>query len=156
MRLVPSNIGVAARMTTRSGSVPVTLLTNALRARFPCEIRDHRVGPFSPSVDDPVSDVRLMAEEVPVAFSYESASYAVMMATPADLTDFAVGFSLNEGTVSAAGDIESLDIIETDGTLLRGWLSGLPAAAFWERRRYLAGPRLSSLLLIDESFPQNS
>jgi hypothetical protein len=49
-----------------------------------------------------------------------------------------------------------LDIIETDGTLLRGWLSGLPAAAFWERRRYLAGPRLSSLLLIDESFPQNS
>ena len=45
---------------------------------------------------------------------------------------------------------------ETDGTLLRGWLSGLPAAAFWERRRYLAGPRLSSLLLIDESFPQNS
>jgi hypothetical protein len=49
-----------------------------------------------------------------------------------------------------------LDIIETDGTLLSGWLSGLPAAAFWERRRYLAGPRLSSLLLIDESFPQNS
>lgn len=155
MRLVRSNIGVAARMTTRSGSVPVTLLTNALRARFPCEIRDHRMGPFSPSVGDPVSDVRLMAEEVPVAFSYESASYAVMMATPADLTDFAVGFSLNEGTVSAAGDIESLDIIETDGTLLRGWLSGLPAAAFWEQWRYLAG-RLSSLLLIDESFPQNS
>ena len=143
-------------MTTRSGSVPVTLLTNALRARFPCEIRDHRVGPFSPSVDDPVSDVRLIAEEVPVAFSYESASYPVMIATPADLTDFAVGFSLNEGTVSAAGDIESLDIIETDGTLLRGWLSGLPAAAFWERRRYLAGRRLSSVLLIDESFPQNS
>jgi formate dehydrogenase assembly factor FdhD len=66
-------------------------------------------GAFSPSVDDPVKDVRLIAEEVPVAFSYESASYAVMMATPADLTDFAVGFSLNEGTVSAAGDIESLD-----------------------------------------------
>jgi FdhD protein len=41
------------------------------------------------------------------------------MATPADLTDFAVGFSLNEAIVSAAGDIESLDIIDTDGTLLR-------------------------------------
>ena len=47
MRLVPSNIGVAGRMTMRSGSVPVTLLTNALRARFPCEIRDRgRVQPF--------------------------------------------------------------------------------------------------------------
>jgi hypothetical protein len=150
MRLVPSNIGVAGRMATRSGSVPVTLLTNALCARFPCESRSSR-GAFSPSVDDPVSDVRVMAEEVPVAFSYESASYAVMMATPADLTDFAVGFSVNEGIVSAA----PLDIIETDGTLLRRWLSGPPAAAFWERRRYLAGPRLSGLLLIDESFPQN-
>ena len=65
-----------------------------------------------------------------------------MMATPADLTDFAVGF--NEGIVSAARDIESLDVIKTDdSTLLRRWLSGPPAGAFWERRSYLAGPRLS-------------
>ena len=42
------------------------------------------------------------------------------MAIPADLTDFAVGFSLNEGIVSAARDIESLDIIETDGTCYAG------------------------------------
>jgi FdhD/NarQ family len=83
-------------------------------------------GAFSPSggPEEPVSDVRLIAEEVPVAFSYESASYAVMIAYPRDLTDFAVGFSLNEGIVSPARDIESLDIIETDGTLLRRWLSG--------------------------------
>jgi FdhD protein len=79
-----------------------------------------------------------------------------MMAIPADLTDFAVGFSLNEGIVSAARDIESLDIIKTDdGTLLRRWLSGPPAAAFWERRRYLAGPRPSGLLLIALTNPSS-
>ena len=79
-----------------------------------------------------------------------------MMAIPVNLTDFAVGFSPNEGIVSAARDIESLDVIKTDdSTLLRRWLSGPPAAAFWERRRYLAGPRPSDLLLIDKSFPRN-
>jgi hypothetical protein len=63
-------------MTTRSGSVPVTLLTNALRARFPCEIRDHRVARSALLLapEDPVSDVRLIPVEVPVAFSYESAA----------------------------------------------------------------------------------
>ena len=76
MRLIPSHIGVAGRMTTHSGSVPVTLLTNALRARFPCEIRDHRVGRSALLLapEDPVSDVRLIPEEVPVALSYESVS----------------------------------------------------------------------------------
>jgi FdhD protein len=87
------------------------------------------------------SETRLVPEETPVAFAYEGASYAVMMATPADLPDFALGFSLNEGVIHAPSDIEALDIVPgDDGILLRMTLSGAPASSFWERRRYLAGP----------------
>ena len=65
-------------------------------------------------------ETRLVPEETPVAFAYEGASYAVMMATPADLADFALGFSLNEGVIRAPDDIEALDIVPgDDGILLR-------------------------------------
>src|SRR6185437_7770426 len=84
---------------------------------------------------------RAVPEETPVAFAYEGASYAVMMATPADLEDFAVGFSLNEEVVRSPSEIEEINILPTeDGILLRMALSDRPADAFWERRRYLAGP----------------
>lgn len=64
-----------------------------------------------------------------------------MMATPADLADFALGFSLNEGVIGAADEIEELDIVRTDdGILLRIALANGPADAFWQRRRYLSGP----------------
>ena len=87
------------------------------------------------------SGSRSVPEETPIAFSYEGLSYAVMMATPTDLADFAIGFSLTEGIIKAAGDIESLEIVPTEGgVLLRMSLADSLAARFWERRRYLAGP----------------
>lgn len=49
-------------------------------------------------------------EETPVAFVYGRRNHAVMLATPADLVDFAVGFSLTEGIVDRPADIEALDI----------------------------------------------
>jgi FdhD protein len=63
------------------------------------------------------------------------------MATPQHLKDFAVGFSLTEGVVRSADDIESIDVVELDdGIELRMWLAAEKAARINERRRHIAGP----------------
>lgn len=51
-----------------------------------------------------------LAEEVPVELRYDGASFAVMMVTPTDLDDFAIGFSLSEGIVARAGDIRGVTV----------------------------------------------
>jgi len=53
-------------------------------------------------------------EETPVAFVYNRRNYAVMLATPADLVDFAAGFSLTERIVGSLSDIVGLDIVHSD------------------------------------------
>ena len=84
---------------------------------------------------------RIIPEETAVAFTYDGGSYAVMMATPQNLEDFALGFSVTEGLVSSPADIRQLDIVEHDtGVELRMWLAEPRAAALSERRRHLAGP----------------
>ncbi|MET0255321.1 MAG: formate dehydrogenase accessory sulfurtransferase FdhD [Luteibacter sp.] len=53
-----------------------------------------------------------LAEEVPVAMHFDGESFAVMMATPADLEDFARGFALTEGKVESLDDIEAIEVRE--------------------------------------------
>jgi len=84
---------------------------------------------------------RAVPEETPVAFSFDFTGFGVMMATPSDLEDFAIGFALSEGIVAHADEIAALEIAPLgDGIECRMMLkSGLPEAVR-NRHRFGAGP----------------
>jgi FdhD protein len=75
-------------------------------ARLP--VRAWREGGLQPLED-------CIAEETPVALVYNGEPHVVMMATPLDLEDFAHGFSLSEGVVDHAGELESLELFRHEG-----------------------------------------
>ena len=84
---------------------------------------------------------RMVPQETPVAFSYGGTTHAVMMATPADLEDFALGFSLTEGIVASPAEIEGIAIEEAGaGIDVQITLRHEAGARFSARRRHLAGP----------------
>ena len=85
-------------------------------------------------------DSRVLPEEVAVALSYNGSTHAVMMATPADLVDFAYGFSLTEG-IATPDEIDTVETVATDlGLDLQIWLKPEAEARQANRRRTMAGP----------------
>lgn len=85
--------------------------------------------------------VRAVPEETAIAFTFNGTTHAVMMATPSDLEDFAVGFALTEGLIEAPSQIVSLEIVTTPlGIELRVWLPEDRAKTYAARRRSMAGP----------------
>ena len=84
---------------------------------------------------------RVVPEEVPIAFSYGGSTHAVMMGTPADLQDFAVGFSLTEGIIASVGEIEGITVVEEGAGLdVQVTLAQDKEDALRMRRRHMAGP----------------
>lgn len=84
---------------------------------------------------------RMVPEETPVALSYGGTTHAVMMASPADFEDFALGFSLTEGIVGSAAEIESIDVLDVEaGIDIQIRLFDKANTRFEQRRRRLAGP----------------
>ncbi|MBT8048173.1 MAG: formate dehydrogenase accessory sulfurtransferase FdhD [Xanthomonadales bacterium] len=81
-----------------------------------------------------------IASEVPVAFTFNRVSHVVMMASPCDLEDFAVGFSVTEGLVGSTDDIENVRVIPRTGgielamTINEAWFDRLAT-----QRRNMAG-----------------
>lgn len=84
---------------------------------------------------------RMVPEETPVAFSYAGTTHAVMMASPADFEDFALGFSLTEGIVSDQQEIEAIEVEDLGaGIDIQIRLKDKANTRFQARRRRLAGP----------------
>ncbi|GAB0112716.1 formate dehydrogenase accessory sulfurtransferase FdhD [Acidisoma sp. C75] len=84
---------------------------------------------------------RRLAEETPVALTYNRVTHAVMMTTPADFVDFARGFTLNERIVERPEEIEEIEVVPAPrgGVELRLWITPARMEALDHRRRNLTG-----------------
>ncbi|HQT84553.1 MAG: sulfurtransferase FdhD [Acidiphilium sp. 37-64-53] len=86
------------------------------------------------------AQTRAVPEETAVALSYGRVGYAVMMTTPCDLIDFAIGFSLSEAIIDRAADIIACDLVTVEGGIeCRMEVAHDVAARLAQRRRHLAG-----------------
>lgn len=82
----------------------------------------------------------MLATEVPVALVYNGISHVVMMTTPKDLEQFAIGFSLSEGIIECPQDIYGMDVVPScNGLEVQIELSSRRFMGLKERRRALAG-----------------
>jgi FdhD protein len=79
---------------------------------------------------------RAWVPEAPVALEFNGLAYAVMMASPLELEDFATGFALSEGLAATPGEVRDIAVAEVEnGWVVRAQLSGLGVAKLTERVR---------------------
>ncbi len=82
----------------------------------------------------------VLAEEIPVALIYNGVSHVVMLATPQDLEEFALGFSLTEGILNDKSELYGIEILEqAQGIELHCEIASARFANLKERRRNLLG-----------------
>ncbi|WP_226627649.1 formate dehydrogenase accessory sulfurtransferase FdhD [Alloyangia pacifica] len=92
----------------------------------------------------PQSARRALIEETPVAMVFDGATQAVLMTSPSDLEDFALGFALSEGIITGPTDVREIEIVPHDaaagGVEARIWLQQDRSVALTARRRSGLGP----------------
>jgi len=97
------------------------------------QVQRHRGGVSTQLVD-------AVAEEIPVAFVYNERPHAVMLATPADFEDFALGFSLSEAIIADAGEFHGVEVVPAlAGIELRIAIPAARANVLDSRVRQLTG-----------------
>nr|VUD27436.1 formate dehydrogenase accessory protein [Salmonella sp. NCTC 7297] len=93
-----------------------------------------------------------VAEEVPVALVYNGISHVVMMASPKDLTHFAMGFSLSEGIIDSPREIYGMDVVPScSGLEVQIELSSRRFMGLKERRRALAAAPAAVYVALNSS-----
>jgi FdhD protein len=91
-----------------------------------------------------------LVNEVPVAIVFNGTTAAVMMATPIDIAEFALGFALTEGYIISPSEIESFEeVAHDDGIEARFWIKDMAEAKMAERTRKALGPMGCGLCGID-------
>lgn len=97
-------------------------------------VSEHRLLRVS---DQPASsDMSSVAEEIPVALVYNGEPFVVVMASPADLEDLAIGFSLTEGIIEAGTEPRRIDVVRhSRGIELQIEVTEADAARLAGRRR---------------------
>ncbi len=128
--------------------MPGSVTWDAAVGAAPAETRAVRVLTFAGEVRH---EPRQIAAEVPVQVAYGDVPFGVMMLTPADLADFAYGFSRTEGVIAAPGDIRGVAVEpQADGLRLRIDLTGARLGAHLARRRAMTGRTSCGLCGIED------
>ena len=96
-------------------------------------VQQYRLSQFTAKID-------VVAEEVPVALVYNGISHAVMLATPQDLEDFALGFSLTEGIIEFVDDIYGLEVTaQANGFAVQMDIASACFSRLKDKRRNMTG-----------------
>lgn len=127
-------------ITTKCGSLHSTHLIPLEKPQFIVDVplSEVSVTRWRAGVSSDAKDK--VAEEVPIALIYNGVSHAVMLATPQDLEDFALGFSLSEGILQSKSELYDVEIVtQAQGIELHLEVASEAFAMLKERRRNLTG-----------------
>ena len=136
--MMPSRRARTARRQRRHTLPAATIRTQSMSQpaedrhdSIPAQVTRIRAGAIASA-----TEADHLAEETPVALEYNGISHATMLATPADLEDFALGFSLSEGIVDSAADVRGIDVVpQCDGIVVQLEISSACEARLKSRRR---------------------